>query len=264
MDPRVVSAILVEPCGIQRDECLATGARQVSARCRGPRVVGDAIGKQAGFLCFLADQLGQPASNESVNAATSADLAVRITARTYRWIHNAVEYQRFPLSAAKKVVLRPRIFARRTHWEGRGASRARSPGKTAADRRKHIMTTRAVPYPQLLDHRAHRPRQVDALGDRILELTGTVAQRDMQDQLLDSHGHRARARHHHQEPGRARASYTADDGETYQFNLIDTPGPRGLHLRGLPLAGRLRGRRARGGRHPGRRGADGGQRACWP
>ena len=56
-----------------------------------------------------------------------------------------------------------------------------------------------------------------------------------------------------------RVFYTARDGETYQLHLIDTPGPRRLHLRGLPLARRVRGRAAGRRRLPGRRGADGRQ-----
>ena len=44
------------------------------------------------------------------------------------------------------------------------------------------------------------------------------------------------------------------------FNLIDTPGPRGLQLRGQPRAGRLRRRCARRRRDAGNRGADAGER----
>ena len=47
---------------------------------------------------------------------------------------------------------------------------------------------------------------------------------------------------------------------TYILNLIDTPGPRRLRLRGHAVAGRLRGRAAGRRRLAGRRGADAGQR----
>ena len=53
-----------------------------------------------------------------------------------------------------------------------------------------------------------------------------------------------------------RVFYEADDGETYQLHLIDTPGPRGLHLRGEPQPGRVRGGAAARRRLPGRRGPD--------
>ena len=59
-----------------------------------------------------------------------------------------------------------------------------------------------------------------------------------------------------------RVLYTADDGVTYTLNLIDTPGPRRLHVRGLALAAGVRGRAAHRRRGAGRRGADGRQRAA--
>src|SRR4029079_9416766 len=90
---------------------------------------------------------------------------------------------------------------------------------------------------------AHVDHGKTTLSDRLIELTGTVALRQMRDQLLDSmelereHGVTIKARaprlasrwleREHAVTIKARAvrmAWTGRDGEIYELNLIDTPG----------------------------------------